>query len=239
MERFVRSEFLKMKGTFGMRLSWIAPIFSILICFGLGGGQNGAYNWWYTMFLPGAITLICSLVVQKDEKKKYRGVLSLPVDKKNIWAGKILYCTIVLCISSIIFMIGIVFIGVVYKNTILINQNIIGTIVLILLFMWQIPFCMFLASKFGLFITVLINMFFTVFGVAVFSTTSSWYLFPYSIPSRLMAAVLNILPNGLPVPEGNELLSTNVILPGILISIALFILLTLATSVWFKNREVK
>ncbi len=42
---------------------------SVLYTFcGLGGGQNAAFNWWYTTFLPGALTLICSLIVLKDEK---------------------------------------------------------------------------------------------------------------------------------------------------------------------------
>lgn len=54
-----------------------------------------------------------------------------------------------------------------------------------------------------------------------------------------MAPVLHILPNGLPVPEGSEFLNSNVILPGVLISIVLFILLSLATNAWFNNREVK
>ncbi|MBY2475725.1 lantibiotic immunity ABC transporter MutE/EpiE family permease subunit [Clostridioides difficile] len=239
MEKFVRAEFQKMKRTFGIRLIWIAPVFSIIIVFLLGGGQNGVYNWWYTMFLPGALTLISSLIVQKDEKKKYRGVLSLPFEKKDVWTGKILYCIICCFITSIIFMIGIVLVGMLYKEVISISQNIIGTILLVLLFMWQIPLCMFLASKFGLFITIIINIFFTMIGVAVFSTTEIWYIFPYSITPRLMAPVLHILPNGLPVPEGSEFLNSNVILPGVLISIVLFIVLSLATNAWFNNREVK
>ncbi|HBG0098485.1 TPA: lantibiotic immunity ABC transporter MutE/EpiE family permease subunit, partial [Clostridioides difficile] len=135
--------------------------------------------------------------------------------------------------------IGVVFVGIIYKETISIGQNIIASILIILLFMWQIPLCMFLASKFGMFVTVLTNMFFTIVGVAVFSTTEMWYMFPYSIPSRLMAVVLHILPNGLPVPEGSEFLNNAVILPGVLISIVLFVLFALATRVWFNNREVK
>lgn len=54
-----------------------------------------------------------------------------------------------------------------------------------------------------------------------------------------MAVVLHILPNGLPVPEGSEFLNNAVILPGVLISIVLFVLFALATRVWFNNREVK
>ncbi|HIE0523250.1 TPA: ABC transporter permease, partial [Clostridioides difficile] len=143
MEKLVRAEFQKMKRTFGIRLIWIAPIFSIIITFLLGGGQNGVYNWWYTMFLPGVLTLISSLIVQKDEKKKYRGILSLPIEKKDVWTGKILYCIICCFITSIIFMIGIFLVGMLYKEVISVSQNIIGTILLVLLFMWQIPLCMF------------------------------------------------------------------------------------------------
>ncbi|MGG5402915.1 lantibiotic immunity ABC transporter MutE/EpiE family permease subunit [Clostridioides difficile] len=238
MERFIRVEFQKMKGTFGMKLIWIVPVFCILFC-GLGGGQNAAFNWWYTTFLPGALTLICSLIVLKDEKSKYRGLLPLPIEMKDVWTGKMIYCIICCFIASIISAVGVVFVGIIYKETISISQNIIATILIILLFMWQIPLCMFLASKFGIFVTVLTNMFFTIVGVSVFSTTEMWYIFPYSIPSRLMAVVLHILPNGLPVPEGSELLNNGVILPGVLISVILFALFALATRAWFNNREVK
>lgn len=238
MERFIRVEFQKMKGTFGMKLIWIVPVFCILLC-GLGGGQNAAFNWWYTTFLPGALTLISSLIVLKDEKSKYRGILPLPIEMKDVWAGKMIYCIICCSIASIISAIGVVFVGIIYKETISIGQNIIATILIILLFMWQIPLCMFLASKFGIFVTVLTNMFFTIVGVAVFSTTEMWYVFPYSIPSRLMVVVLHILPNGLPVPEGSELLNNAVILPGVLISVILFVLFALVTRAWFNNREVK
>ncbi|NMS88644.1 lantibiotic immunity ABC transporter MutE/EpiE family permease subunit [Clostridioides difficile] len=238
MEKFIRVEFQKMKGTFGMKLIWIVPVFGILFC-GLGGGQNAAFNWWYMTFLPGLLTLICSLIVLKDEKNKYRGILSLPIEMKNIWTGKMIYCIICCFIASIISAIGVVFIGIIYKETISIGQNIIATMLIVLLFIWQIPLCMFLASKFGIFVTVLINMFFTIVGVSVFSTTGIWYLFPHSIPSRLMAVVLHILPNGLPAPEGSELLNNAVILPGVLISVILFALFALVTRAWFNNREVK
>lgn len=64
-----------------------------------------------------------------------------------------------------------------------------------------------------------------------------WWLIPSSIPIRLMSPVLGILPNGLPVESGSGLGSGNVILPGVILSVFWFLLLTILTGAWFHRKE--
>ena len=66
-----------------------------------------------------------------------------------------------------------------------------------------------------------------------------WWIFPPSIPIRLMCPTLGLLPNGLPIPDGSELLNVNVILPGILLSLVWFIICTILFEIWFEKMEVK
>ncbi|AQS10279.1 ABC-2 family transporter protein [Clostridium saccharobutylicum] len=234
------SEMQKLKRTFSKKLIFIAPLATLFICGILGAGktfQNGAYNWWYTMFLPGALSIICGTIVDKDKKLKYHELFTLPFSKNTVWIGKIIACSFMYLISSIIFVIGIILGGFIFGQIMSFSQIIEGMIVLFITFLWQIPLCMMLCGKFGMVSTVLINMVANVIGVGGFSDSANWYLYPFSIPSRLMCSILNILPNGFPVEKGSFLLNTNVIIPGIIISLVCFIGITALTGMWFNNQE--
>ena len=86
MLAIIKAERLKWKRTFIPQLLWLTPLITLLLSAVLMGGayfQTGAYNWWYTMLLPGALTICCALVVEKDKKLKYHSILALPLDLKK------------------------------------------------------------------------------------------------------------------------------------------------------------
>ncbi|WP_249897195.1 lantibiotic immunity ABC transporter MutE/EpiE family permease subunit [Paenibacillus sp. PK3_47] len=221
---------------------WLAPVFTLLLCAFLMGGrffQSGAYNWWYTMLLPGALTLACSLAVQKDARMKYRGILALPVDLRMIWAGKTAACAgWLLCILSVFFL-GITAGGMLFGGTIPLQNSMAGSLLIFITFLWQIPLCLFLASRFGLFAAVLLNMFGNVLGVVTFDIGGLWDFMPYTLTFRLMCPVLFILPNGLPVPADSPLRDTGNILADVLVSLAWFGLLFFLTAHKFRRQEAK
>ncbi|WNS42340.1 lantibiotic immunity ABC transporter MutE/EpiE family permease subunit [Paenibacillus sp. MMS20-IR301] len=236
----IRAERLKWRHTFVPRLLWITPLFTMLLCAVMMGGQSfqgGAYNWWYAVFLPGALTLTCSLVLQKDAKMKYHGLLALPFDLRMLWAGKILACAQWLLVTLLLFLIGITAGGVLFGQTIPVPDSVAGSFLIFATFLWQIPLCLFLAARFGLFAAVLLNMSGTVLGIVTFDTGGLWNYVPYTITARLMCPVLSILPNGLPVPADSPLRSTGMILPDTLVSLAWFGLLFFLTAAWFRKRE--
>ena len=77
---------------------------------------------------------------------------------------------------------------------------------------------------------IVINMAANVILSSNAATETLWQI-PYAIPARLMCPVLKILPNGLPAEPGSitftqELLSWNSILPGVVISVFCFLLIT-------------
>ncbi len=240
MVKFIISEVQKLKRTFSKKLIWLAPLVTLLLSIILGVGdlfQNGAYNWWYVMFLPASLSIIASTIVEKDKKLKYSALFTLPFSKDKLWFGKIISCSYIYLITSFIFSIGIFIGGLIFVERISLAQNFIATIVLFITFLWQIPFCMFLADRFGMIVTILINIICNIIGVVMFANSAKWSLNPFAIPSRLMCPILNILPNGLPVEEGSTLLNSNVIIPGIIITVIWLIVFTVVTSIYFKNRE--
>lgn len=242
MISIIKAERLKWKKTFIPKLLWLAPIVTILMSVGLMGGnffQTGAYNWWYVLLLPGSLTICCALVIEKDAKLKYHSVLALPLNLKKIWFGKILACSTWLLLITIIFLVGITAGGWIFGNGLSISESLIGSLLIFLTFLWQIPLCLFLAAKCGTYLTILINIVANVVGIVVFADSEFWFSYPFAISARLMCPALGILPNGLPVPEGSTLSSTEVILPGILISLALFTIVSLLTARWFQKVEAK
>lgn len=245
MKEIVLAEYQKFKGTFTKKLIWIAPIITLCLSAILGAGevfQNGGYNWWYTMILPGMLTLICASVIQMDKKKlKYRGILALPISPEKIWIGKIIACALLYFISCIVFFIGVTIGGFILGTSIPIMQSIAASVLLFITFLWLIPLSMILTEKLGIAATVIIN----IIGAIAFSAVAAkesiewmWWV-PYAIPARLMCSVIRVFPNGLSVPANNPLTSSSIILPGVVVTLILFFSLLKITSLSYRKLEAK
>ncbi|MCJ1219440.1 lantibiotic immunity ABC transporter MutE/EpiE family permease subunit [Paenibacillus polymyxa] len=243
MQQYIAAEHLKLKRTFTKKLVWLAPIVTLLLCTGLMGGhmfQSASYNWWYIMLLPGALTLMCSGVIQKDGKKlKYRAILGMSVDSAQVWYGKIGVCVRLLMVSSIILFVGITLGGFVFSSSVTLAGSVAATLILFVTFLWQIPLCLFLTDRIGMFATLIINMLGNVACTILFATSSIWWAVPYAIPARLMCAVIQVLPNGLAVLSEDPLLDRGVIVPGLVITVGLFMILSVLTAMSFRKREAK
>lgn len=236
----MRAESLKWKRTFIPKLIWLAPIVTLLLSAVLMGGNyffTGAYNWWYTLLLPGALSISCALVMEKDSKMKYHSILAMPIDLKRIWLGKILTCGAWLLLITVIFFVGVTAGGKLFGSSLPLLNSVIGSAIIFLTLLWQIPLCLFLAAKWGTFMTIFLNLIGNIVGVAAFADGGLWFIYPYAISSRLICPTLGILPNGLLVPEGSSLLDTSVIVPGLLNALVLFVLISFLTARWFQKRE--
>ncbi|PGE92271.1 bacteriocin ABC transporter permease [Bacillus pseudomycoides] len=246
---YLVSEKIKIRHTFLNKLIWLAPLVPMLIALLISGGyfQITSYNWWYAAFLPGMLSLSCALLAEKDKKMNNRAILSLPVSLKRVWVSKVLLVLGILICTCIIFLCGIQLFSLLLNKggfqIISVKNTLLGSFVLVVTFMWQIPICLFLGNKIGIFSTVLLNVIANGVGFA-FATKSIWLINPYAYPSRLMIPIVKILPNGMFAEPGSatftsELLSYSVILPGLVISVVLFLLFTYVTTKWFEKQEAK
>ncbi|NLV86675.1 MAG: lantibiotic immunity ABC transporter MutE/EpiE family permease subunit [Clostridiales bacterium] len=236
----IKSEFQKSKRTSTNKLILITPLFSIILSALFGGGQNGAYNWWYAMFLPALLALIAAQTIAREKNLSYKGVLLYPQSKGEIWMGKILYISVLLVFTNLIFMVGVEVFALIYGSTVPLRANILGTIVLIFTFLFNIPIIMFLTAKFNIFLAVLFNLGMTILGVVSYGSGVNLILkiLPYGTSSTLMVPILGILPNGLPAPEGKPMPNGTEVLSSTLISIIIFLILTILTTMWFGKKEV-
>ena len=120
-------------------------------------------------------------------------------------------------------------------------QDLSASVILWVVFLWQVPLCLWLQEKFGFMAMLAVNLGLSFTAGIILSLTSCFWAVPYAIPARLMCSVMGILPNGLPARAGSmtfqpELLSAKVVLPGILISIIWFAVFWFATRKWYERQ---
>lgn len=248
MLRYFLSENLKIKNTFLSKLIWIMPILTIIFTILIEPSyfQHASYNFWYVLILPGAVSLIFTLLNRIDGNMKNKVVLSLPLDLRKVWMAKVLVGIKSMSISCIIIFLAAqlspIVINIKSEKEIPVFVGLVAIIILVITFAWQVPLCMYLGNKIGLFQTVLINIavnfIFTTLAVKNF-----WWAIPFTYPARLMCFVLKILPNGLPAEPGSktfnpELLNVWNIPLGLSISIVLFLVVTSLTAKWYNAQEV-
>lgn len=247
MIRYFISENLKIKNTFLSKLIWIMPMLTVIFTIFVepSNVQHAVYNFWYVMILPGAVSLIFVLLSRVDSKMKNKAVISLPLDLRKVWLAKVLVGIKSMSIScAIIFLAAQLSIFVIndkLEKQISVFAGLSAIIVLIITFAWQVPLCMYLENKIGLFQTVLISIIVN-FAFAVLSVKNFWWASPFTYPARLMCPILKILPNGLAAEQGNktftpELLNVWSIPFALSISIILFFVVTYLTARWYEAQE--
>lgn len=240
MRNLIKAEHLKLRHTFGGKISIIAPCLMLMLSLVLAGGTSfaaGAWNWWYSMFLPGTLSIACYLSMKKDKVLKYQNLLLLNIPPQKSWNGKVLYCALGLLISNAVLYLGTLLGGALFETTIPAFGGLYAVFLLTAACLWEVPLFLFLSARFGMFLSIFASVVLSVGGVLIAQEPSFWWLCPSAIPSRLMCPVLGLLPNGLLVPVESALNSPNVILPGIALSMVWFLAVDAATSVWFAHWE--
>ena len=114
-----------------------------------------------------------------------------------------------------------------------------ASFLLIITNIWQVPLCFFLAKKFGFIASITINAVLGLVLGILLSDSALWIYCPYSWGIRLMIPVMHILPNGVLTEASNPIISSTSLLIPCILSICLFILLTMISAKWFSNQEVK
>ena len=99
--------------------------------------QKSAYNWWYTLILPGSFTMICSFIISNDRKRKFNGLFSVIVDKQKIWYSKIIISTMYLGLSCLVFFVVITIMGFIFETAIQVQNSLLESTILFITFSWQ------------------------------------------------------------------------------------------------------
>lgn len=215
MLSLIRSELLKMRHTFSLKLVILAPIVTLLLGYLLSGNsvQFAAYNWWYTMILPIAIAIWGANIITCETRTHYQNVLCLSVELSKIWISKFLTVGLLLLMSNLIMWCGCTIFGFFTDMNVSILNGFIGCFLLTLTFLWQISITMIIAKRAGYLAAILFSFGSNILLSPIGSKNNLFFLNLYAIPSRIVCPFFKIQPNGIPLEQGSVLLeNTNIVL---------------------------
>jgi len=239
MRNLIKSEFIKGRRSFGRKSLVLFPLLTALMAIVLMGGRStqiGAFNWWYMILFPTVAALVCMNLIGPEKRNQFFNVLVLPTPETKIWIAKILTgCCYLLCANLLVFGLTTIS-GFAFSAQYPVWSGISAAFVLTMTWAWQVPLGLFAAARFGSSVTLIgllgLNLIFSVQDVA---GGDLWFI-PFAIPARLMAPILGINPNGIPLEVNSPLYDTGVILPGLLIASNLFVIVLFVTTKWFERQ---
>lgn len=239
MGNLIQSEMIKGRRSFGRKSLVLFPLLVVLMAIMLMGGsltQIGAYNWWCMIFLPTVVALVCINLIGAEKKMHFFNTEVLPEAKSKVWVAKVCVgCFYIFIANFIVFGLTSIsgfFFGAQYPAW----RGFVAAMILTVSYAWQIPLGMLLSVKLNsaaIFLLVLSTN--IICSLQDIAGGRFWFI-PFAIPARLMSPILGINPNGVPLAAGSPLLDSGVILPGMLIAAALFVLALTLTSIWFEKR---
>jgi len=252
MMQILRAESLKYRRTFTRRLVLSAPLFFILLAFlvKILIPQNLMrtwqllliliYNWWPVLFIPIGIALFAALVASQEKRAgNYRNVKVHLLSPSLIWAGKMIMMALHTLLATLVLIVAVLISGLIAaEGEVPWTEIFAGGFALWVTSLVLIPIQLWAATWKGTLLSMGVGLIGMIAGV-LSAPKTYWIYVPWSWPTRLMAPIIGVHPNGIPLEASDPLRDPSAIPIGIGLSLATFILFTLLTAMWFQRREVR
>ena len=227
MYGMLKSEFLKMRHTFAMKLVFFAPLATLLLGYILSGSyvQLSAYNWWYTIILPVLVSMLSASMIVRERNTGMQNILCLPVSSSKIWLGKILALLLLVFGANLLLWLVTTMVGFTTSMEVSPMNGLVGCMLLALTFLWQIPFVMLLTRLMGYFPALILSVGANLLLSTIGAEKGWFFLDPYAIPARVVCPFFGMHPNGLPLEDSSSLLDVATVVPGVLIGLTLLVLM--------------
>ncbi|MGO0862088.1 lantibiotic immunity ABC transporter MutE/EpiE family permease subunit, partial [Clostridioides difficile] len=155
------------------------------------------------------------------------------------WINKIMAMAVYTLLSTIILIVATVISGLILaEGTIPFGKIIAGGFTCWFVSLSLIPIQLWAATWKGTLLSMGIALVGMMVGVLT-AIKSLWIAVPWAWAMRLMCPIIGVHPNGMILDTGNPLLDSSVIPFGIIISLVVFVIITVITGIWFNRREVK
>lgn len=204
-----------------------------------------AWNYWYALFMPVCLSLVCACVAQLDARMRMRGARGLGVPLVRAWWAKALWCLLLLALSCAIvfalYLFGSVFTtqGITPAATITMALCALVNVVSV---SWMIPAGLFLTVRAGMLAGIFCPLVVQIAGSFAWSLIPVPQLFPPSATMVIPTSFIPVLPSGEPLAAdmvlGGALASNGtLVVVGLGVCAAAFLLLTAASAAWFARSE--
>lgn len=153
-----------------------------------------AWNYWYALFLPVALSLVVACVARADARTRMRGLLGLGFPLGRAWWAKALWC-LALCTLSNLVVFGIYLAGSAFSSQ---GLTAAGTLTMLLCALantvtaaWMIPAGLFLTARLGMLAGIFCPLATQLVGGFAWSLMPLPQLFP---PSASMVIPTSFIP---------------------------------------------
>ena len=204
-----------------------------------------AWNYWYALFLPVALSLVVACVARADARTRMRGLLGLGFPLGRAWWAKALWC-LALCTLSNLVVFGIYLAGSAFSSQ---GLTVAGTLTMLLCALvntvtaaWMIPAGLFLTARLGMLAGIFCPLAAQLVGGFAWSLVPLPQLFPPSASMVIPTSFIPVLPSGEPLAAdmalGGALAADGMLtLAGLAVCALAFAALTAAGAAWFARSE--
>ena len=204
-----------------------------------------AWNYWYALFLPVALSLVVACVARADARTRMRGLLGLGFPLGRAWWAKALWC-LALCALSNLVVFGIYLAGSAFSSQ---GLTAAGTLTMLLCALantvtaaWMIPAGLFLTARLGMLAGIFCPLAAQLVGGFAWSLVPLPQLFPPSASMVIPTSFIPVLPSGEPLAAdmalGGALTADGMLtLAGLAVCALAFAALTAAGAAWFARSE--
>lgn len=248
--RTLRSEALKSSHGAPVKVA-IALALPFPLLFGPLSGRFGmspelsfsAWNYYYVLLLPVALTLISACVANYDARLRDHVPLSSPSPLRRTWWAKALWCLALSALSNAcvlaVYLVG----AVVNPGGPSVLAMVAAAATSVIATSWMIPVTLFLVCRAGMLAGVLVPLAVQIGGGFAWSAVGGvWWAFPPAASVILPSAFLPVLPTAEPLSASPVLAAAigsfgPVQAAALAVCAAAFVLLTVAGAVWFRGSE--
>lgn len=181
-----------------------------------------AWNYWYALFLPVALSLVVACVTRADARTRMRGLLGLGFPLRRAWWAKALSSQ-----------------GLTAAGTL---TMLLCALVNTVTAAWMIPAGLFLTARLGMLAGIFCPLAAQLVGGFAWSLVPLPQLFPPSASMVIPTSFIPVLPSGEPLAAdmalGGALTADGMLtLAGLAVCVLAFAALTAAGAAWFARSE--
>ncbi|WP_019537258.1 lantibiotic immunity ABC transporter MutE/EpiE family permease subunit [Paenibacillus ginsengihumi] len=252
MLNLLQAEVLKSRRTFARKLVIGAPLFFVLYAIAvkmlMPDGQLSTweallamvFNWWSVLFVPLGTALLCALTEARERKSgAERSLRARPVSPRLLWLAKAAVLAGHTLLSSAMLVFSTLLAGLlIAEGPAPLGRILVASAAVWVLSTALIPLQLLAAAWKGTALSLLLGLA-GLFAGVLSAPRPHWLAVPWSWPTRAMAPLIGVHPNGVPLPAGDPLFDRSVIPLAIGLALAFLAVSLLLTAICYARREVR
>lgn len=240
MTSLINSEFLKIRRTSIPWLTILVPFFCLFLVAVVFAGNEysmqSIINQWSLIWILLFSVLISGMTTHHESiSTQYKSILSSPVSLFKFELSRLIMLVELFFTGNVFLAALIVIFKFYFSSMVGMGFILLSIIVVAISSLWTVPFFLLISRLSNIFIGILIALFGFILGGS-FSGTSFKYLIPFTWSPDAASTIIKMHVNGVPYSSGTHYFINPMY---IILSLSLFIILTLTECLLFTHQEVK